>query len=124
MFAAKSLSYKDFEKIKIGSTLSEVAEIDPMTQIYKPKEVKPYLAQKYDEKLDKYVEYTEIPDPVLSYKAYHYLKDGVLCLIYSRDNAESEFIVSSIEYNESFEIASTNRKGTLPMVITAEDYPQ
>lgn len=124
LFAAKPLEYKDFKSIKNGSTLSEVGEIDQMTFVYKPKEMKPYKAQRFDTETKKYVEYTETPKPVLSFKTYHYLIDGILCLEFSRKNADNEFVVSSVGFNEFFEIPSTNRSGSMPLIIEDKDFPK
>jgi hypothetical protein len=123
MFAAKALSYKDFEHILIGSSLEEVAKIDPMTKSYKPHNVEPYTAQKYDEKIEQYVEYIASPEPELSFKAYHLLRDGILSIIYKRSSGDEEFVVSAIGFNHSSEIASIHGSGALPLIIHDVDFP-
>ena len=122
LFACKTLSYEDFKTIQVGSTMSEVAEIDPMAEVYRPNEVEPYIKDSYDEEAGEYVEHVVTPDPVLSCEAYHYLTDGILCITYSRDGAGQEFTVSEIKYNDSYEMdASQGQK--IDAQIQSEDFP-
>jgi len=103
--------------------LEEVVNVDPMTKLYVPQNIEPYTAQKYDEKLEKYVDYTVTTEPELSFKSYHLLTDGILCIIYTRVNEDEDFKVSEVRFNDTSEIASINSTGVVPLTILAEDFP-
>ncbi|MGE5682890.1 MAG: hypothetical protein ACM34K_18640, partial [Bacillota bacterium] len=124
MYADKPLSHKSFDGINVGSSISDVAAIDSLTDIYKPNKVAPYKNQKYDEKLGKYVEYIETPKPILTFKSYHLLTDGILCLEYVRNDEDSEFTVSGINFNDTFEMPSNIKNGAVKLKIESEDYPE
>lgn len=123
MFAKKMLNHKSFDGIKVGSAISDVVAIDPLIDIYKPNKIAPFKHQKYDENLGKYVEYTETPEPVLTFTSYHLLKDGILCIGYTRNDDQSEFTVSSIGFNDTFEMPSNVKNDSAKLKIQSEDYP-
>jgi len=123
LFSCVGLSYGDFSFIHIGSPVSAVAMIDPMTKITIPEERGPVTVQNFDFEINDYIEETVMPEPVLEYKEYHLLTDGILCIMYSRDSADQEFVVSSMGFNESFEIASKYAPGTVQLEIASVDYP-
>ncbi len=110
-FVSKPLCYKDFENIKIGSTLSEVAEIDPVVSIQSP-----------DVLINGSEEQSFYPKPLLEYRNYLYLTDGILCITYERENEDSKFAVASIGLNETFEMPVYYTEGTMPFKIASEDY--
>lgn len=122
LFSCTELSYDDFSSIHIGSPVSAVVKIDPMTKITIPEERGPVTVQNFDFEINDYVEETVMPEPVLEYKEYHLLTDGILCIMYSRDSADQEFVVSSMGFNESFEIASNYAPGTVQLEIASIDY--
>lgn len=122
LFSCAELSYDDFSSVHIGSPVSAVAMIDPMTKITMPEERGPVTVQNFDFEINDYVEETVMPEPVLEYTEYHLLTDGILCIMYSRDSADQEFVVSSMGFNESFEVASNYAPGTVQLEIASIDY--
>lgn len=124
LFSEKSLSTDDFATISVGSTMRDVSDIDPLTLEFAPEDTGPITVQEYDFDLDDYVERTYVPDPVLDYKDYHLLTDGIMCITYTRPDAESEFVVSSIGVNSTFEIDSTYSRGTVCQEVAPGDYPE
>jgi len=124
LYAAKSLSSNDFKQIVAGTSLEEVVNVDPMTKLYMPQNIEPYTAQKYVEKLEKYVDYTVTPEPVLSFKTYHLLTDGILCIMYTRESGDDQYKVSEVGFNDESEMASINNTGVVALTILPEDFPQ
>ncbi len=81
MSISKRLSVKDFDSIKIGSTVEDVAKIDPVTSISIPK-------QDY-----------------LSADTFHYTEnDGILRITFSRKSINDEYRVSGIELDPTYEV--------------------
>lgn len=122
LFSCAEHSYDDFSSVHIGSPVSAVAMIDPMTKITIPEERGPVTVQNFDFEINDYVEETVMPEPVLEYTEYHLLTDGILCIMYSRNSADQEFVVSSMGFNESFEVASNYAPGTVQLEIASIDY--
>lgn len=124
LFSCTELSYDDFSSIRVGSSVLEVEMIDPVTQIAIPEGRGPVKVQNFDFEVNDYVEETVMPEPVLEYKEYHLLTDGILCITYSRSDAEQEFIVRSMDFNAAFEVMSNYEEGTVKLNILPIDYPQ
>lgn len=124
LFSCLELSYDDFSSVGVGSPASDVAMIDPVTQTAIPENRGPVEVQNFDFEINDYVEETVISEPILAYTEYHLLTDGILCITYSRNDAEQEFAVSSTSFNETFEVSSNNVYGTVKFNILPIDYPK
>lgn len=80
-YVKKSLSFNDFSNILIGSTISDVKKIDPITSVY---------IKKFDN-----------PSEYRGYmRTFHYLKDGILS--YDFEYKDGKFVVSSIDFDKDF----------------------
>lgn len=60
--------------------------------------------------------------PVLTFNYYHYPTDGIICVTFARDKAESEFAVSDISYDASFGVPDPRVEGVLTLKTAPEDY--
>lgn len=85
----KRLTVNDFKDIVIGSTIEDVAEVDPLTAITVPNP-------------DYYYGYFNNPE--LCFDTFHYTDDGILRITFSRETVDDEYTVSEIELNSSFEV--------------------
>lgn len=120
-FAIKPLSFMDFKDVKVGTAIGEVIEIDPITSKFIPANSEPYTREYYNFETDKYESEIITPDPVLSFKTYHYLSDGILCISYTRSNENEEFTVDNVGLNESFQLARSIYRGTVEARIDPID---
>lgn len=59
---------------------------------------------------------------MLTFNSYHYLTDGIICVTFARDKAESEFAVSDISYDASFGVPDPRVEGVLTLKTAPEDY--
>lgn len=123
-FVSQTLQMKDFYVITTGSSYADVLKIDPLTAKYRPRDVEQVTQEVYDFDLEKYVTKTYTPDPVLSYQAYHYVNDGIVCVTFEREDINSDFVVKNIGYNDTFELPSKAQKGTVIMKINNIDLPR
>jgi len=123
-FISKKLQIKDFTNIVIGSDYKEVLLIDPLTAMYRPKDAELATQEIYNFDLEEYVIKSYMPDPVLTYQAYYYCIDGIVCISFERDDAGSEFKVKNIGFNDTFELPSIAHKGTTSMRIDSIDFPR
>lgn len=81
---SKHLSQSDFSNITIGSSISDVEAVDPITILSVPS--------------DGAVKYS------LSFDTFHYTDDGILRITFARETVDDEYRVSEIELNSSFEV--------------------
>lgn len=123
LFSEKELSLEDFATISVGSSVKDVAKIDPMTSDFVPEDTGPITVQNFDFELNDYVERIYTPEPVLEYKDYHLLTDGILCVMYSRSSADDDFVVASMGVNPYFEVESNYSRGTVRQEVTPIDFP-
>lgn len=79
--------------------------------------------QDFDFELNDYVERIYTPEPVLEYKDYHLLTDGILCVMYSRSSADDDFVVASMGVNPYFEVESNYSRGTVRQEVAPIDFP-
>lgn len=122
-YVSKTLEMKDFGQIKTGSSVLDVQRIDPLSSIYVPQDVGEVSQEVYDFELEEYVTQTYTPAPVLSYQTYHYTTDGIVCITFEREDVSNEYVVKNVGYNETFEMPSNTRKGTVSLTIDAMDLP-
>ncbi len=120
-FAVKPLSFMDFKDIKVGVGIGEVIEIDPMASRFIPADAEPCTREYYNFETDKYESEIITPEPVLSFKTYHYLSDGILCISYTRSNEKEDFTVDNVGLNESFQLARSIYRGTVEARIDPVD---
>jgi len=101
---SQPLSFADFGNIKIGSTLSDVSEIDPLASV-RATNFRPLTKQAWDFTVGTYVEKI-ITDPgVFEYVDFFYLTDGILRISFSwSNNPNFDFVVTDIEFNSEFNI--------------------
>lgn len=123
LFSCKSLSYSDFASISKGASVFDVANIDPMTVEYMPKEPETITVQDFDFDTNEYVERSYTTDPVLEYKDYHLLSDGILCIMYSRDDANAIFTVDAVGFNPTYEIESDYANDAIALEVAPIDLP-
>lgn len=102
--AAKHLSAKDFEGISIGSTIEDVASVDPITAMSQP------------------------DDNSLKFDTFHYTDDGILRISFARKTVSEEFLVSEIELNKTFEVGyngspAVSGEPTVTLKINPEHLP-
>ena len=103
--------YADFRNIKTGSSLSDVAAIEPLAMHRKPLDyIEPYKHESFDAAQNKYVEVIIPPPALIEYDDYYYLKDGILKISFSKpNNRDSEFLVTGILFNKDFVIDEAGR---------------
>ena len=120
-FMCKTLSYIDFSTIELGDSFEEVVNIDPVATIQRPNDPPAVeTAEVFDFEKNCYVEKTREIAPMLKFKTYHYLTDGILCITFSRTSRDATFYVSEINFNDSFEVYGTD--GVSTICISKEDY--
>lgn len=90
----KHLTVNDFEDIVVGSTIEDVAKVDPLTAITIPNP-------------DYYYGYFNHPE--LCFDTFHYTDDGILRITFARETINDEYTVSEIELNSSFEVVCEDR---------------
>lgn len=123
LFSEKELSFEDFSTISVGSSVEDVMKIDPMTSDFVPEDIGSIAVQDFDFELNDYVERIYTPEPVLEYKDYHLLTDGILCIMYSRSSADDDFVVASMGINPYFEVESNYSRGTVRQEVAPIDFP-
>lgn len=123
LFSEKELSLEDFATISVGSSVEDVTKIDPMTSDFLPEDTGPITVQDFDFELNDYVERIYTPEPVLEYKDYHLLTDGILCITYSRSSANDDFVVAFMGINPYFEVESSYSRGTVRQEVEPIDFP-
>ena len=99
-YMKKALTKSDFDFVKEGTSAVEVQKVDPIINVY--------LSC-----------YEDAEEPV----SYHLLKDGILCIRYTR--SESDLTVQSMEFGEDFVLASpiqTEPPLTYDFRILPQDY--
>jgi len=122
-FAAKKLSSYDFAHIVPGMALGDVAAVDWLVWRQKPVDEESYTQEMWNPEVNTYDEETVYPSPELSFKSYHYLTDGILCINYSRPDQYSPYTVESIGLNETYEVEDTWGYKPLPLKIFEWDFP-
>ena len=101
-YVMKALEYSDFAGIHVGSTTADVHDVDPVVT------PGPYP--------DDYPE---------SFASYHLMKDGVLTITYSRDSESNQYLVSAMDYDDSFTFAPYGKDDdyTMNVRIDPNDLP-
>ena len=105
----KKLKYSDFEKIKIGDSLEDINNLDPIAD---------YYVKEFDKLSDAIIEKLSTDEEGLV--TVHLLEDGILKIAYER-SAESQYIINDIDYSTKFEIYSIGQ--TRSYKISKDDYP-
>lgn len=120
-FMYKTLSYTDFSTIELGDSFEEVVNIDPVAAIQRPNDPPTVeISEVFDFEKNCYVEKIREIAPLLEFKTYHYLTDGILCLTFSRTSKDAVFYVSGMDFNNSFEVNGTD--GISTICISKDDY--
>ena len=101
-YVMKALEYSDFAGIHVGSTTADVHDVDPVVT------PGPYP--------DDYPE---------SFASYHLMKDGVLTITYSRDSESNQYLVSAMDYDDSFTFAPYGKDDDYRMNVKVDpnDFP-
>lgn len=111
MKISNRLSVKDFDGIRIGSTIEDVAKVDPVTSVSLPE---------YD---------FNGTNPILSIDTFHYTEeDGILRITFKRKTVEDEFLVSGIDLDPTYEVdwydgSDIESHGTVKQKIKPEHLP-
>lgn len=85
-YVKKALSYADFSEVTEGTLLKEVKKIDPVTKFYTDRA------------------YT--PSQIFIPYSYHYLKDGILLIGYTKTN--KDLVVEGTQFWPDFNIEEAN----------------
>jgi hypothetical protein len=125
IFVSRRLSQQDFADIGTGTSLEQVEAVNPLTKLCHPQDIVGIrTAERWNEDIGEYETYEYEPEPLLSFKTYHYLEEGLLCIVFSRESVDDEWTVSEMGLNESFEVpAGFSNGGTVKLEIYSEDLP-
>jgi hypothetical protein len=124
LFVSKRLSQQDFDTIYTGQSLAQVEEINHLTSLYRPQDVGVVTGERWNEDIGDYETYEYTPEPLLSFKTYHYLDEGLLCIAFIRASVDDEWIVSDIGLNNTFEVsAGFSNGGMVKLEILTKDLP-
>ncbi len=99
-YMKKALTKSDFDSVKEGTSAAEVQKVDPVTDVYISC-------------------FEDNEEPV----SYHLLKDGILCIRYTR--SESDLTVQGMEFSKNFALVShmqTEPPLTYDFRILPQDY--
>lgn len=105
IFSVKALNYKDFSAVGVGSTMNDVAPIDPI------------ISQ---------IDAVNKADHVETKSTKHLLKDGLLVLSYTKDS-NGAYVVSDKQYYKDYKITDTVRsigKVVYDYSILPQNYPE
>ena len=108
------LSHKDFESLKVGDTISDVAGIDPVAEVYRKKIIEIWNLQPKGAASQAAKGY-----PCTS---IHYLKDGILKIEYEMTE-ERELIIKNIVFSENYKLTDV-RGNTIDYRIVDGDLPK
>jgi len=128
---SRSLEYSDFAHIKVGSILSDVAEIEPLAMQRKPLDyIEAYTGERFDEELDDFVEDTIQPPELIEYDDYFYLRDGILRISFNKPNKPGgDYTVTDIVFDKDFKVSVDNfnagglLKSQMQLRIFEKDFP-
>jgi len=118
---SRMLERADFAEIKVGSTIMDIAEIEPLALRRKPLNfIGEQVVEQFDFELEKYVDYVIPPPLYIEYTDAFYLKDGILVVLLSKPNNPLEvFTVTNIMFIDNFRIPLTG----ITLEISYKDFP-
>ena len=118
---SRMLERTDFAEIEVGSTIMDIAAIEPLALRRKPLNfIGEQVVQQFDFELEKYVDHVIPPPLYIEYTDAFYLKDGILVISFSKPNNPLEvFTVTNIMFIDNFKIPLT---GTT-LEISHKDFP-
>jgi len=118
---SRMLERADFAEIEVGSTIMDIAAIEPLALRRKPLNfIGEQVVQQFDFELEKYVDHVIPPPLYIEYTDAFYLKDGILVISFSKPNNPLEvFTVTNIMFIDNFKIPLT---GTT-LEISHKDFP-
>jgi hypothetical protein len=86
----EKISYEDFSKIRVGDSIEEVNQIDPIIELYiKQFEMRPEAYYEMDKENGIY------------FTSVHLLMDGILKIEYER-TGDDDYVITNIVYSEDF----------------------
>jgi len=129
---SQPLSFADFSSIQVGSTMSDVAKIEPLATARRPfRYLNDYIPPRVTESWNHITgEYEEIiiPSPeIIEYTDYFYLTDGILQISFRKPNdPKVEFIVTNIDFKSGFNVpilGDASRFSEIEAKILPKDFP-